>query len=586
MAGLPDGENSVFVDPDPKGDRAARRLINTITYESSVIAKLAGAAQSARSKSTVSNFNACRETLERTVNALRQCTDISAALEPKVINALRTGDAALEGHLPITPLASQSDTSLNRLNKDKNDSVERPAPAVGPSGQVQNPPAPAETLRPLGTRIMEELTSGFLTDQRPSTERPYSGERVAENCPGTGPTGFGVASAGGPTISQSNSAAGQVEAASTHGPVPAAPGPTGPGIASAGGPTISQETASVHGPVSAAPGSTGSGVASAGGPTIFRSNLSTEAPRAYGREGRASDPVRRASDPATVNNTPNPQNSSDAFDPEAERAELRRQFSEMRDVMINLRQRMKQMGEIIEESENIEEIEEIHPQPVPQSVSPPISQTDHPNDRTQTQLKSRLLALSTEKVPPDCVAGPVSSNRPTTMPVQHRNAQPTNPNQPTQSRSTHSNQSANPYAYLTPSQNNNSSPNMGGGDSDLAASLLTVSLRTHSRELMMMGRPEKEKKFSGKPGEDFESVMATFDRVTNLPGITDDMRCLELGHWLSGNPLIILTQYDKIKEADVAYREIRSHLDRIYGRKVFTAKEMTADLTKGNRLKD
>ena len=501
MPGLP-GKNSVFVDPDPKGDRAARRFINTITYECGVIAKLAGAAQSARSKPTVSNFNTCRETLERTVNSLRQCTDISAALEPKVIHALRIGDAALETHLPAPPVVTQSDTSLNRSNNNENNSV-------------QNLPAPTETLQPLGTRIMDELTTDLPTDPRPSTERPNSGERVAENCPGTGPTGFGVASAGGPTI--------------------------------------------------------------------FRSNLSTEAPRAYGRS--QGDAAHRAA-PASDNSTPTPQNDTAAFDPEAERAELRRQFSEMRDVMINLRQRMKQMGEIIEESENIEEIEEIHPPPDPQSVSPPISQTDHPNDRTQNQLKSRLLNLSVETVPPDCVAGSVSfSNSPTTAPAQHHNAQPAISNQPTQSRSTHSNQSANPYAYLTPSQNNPNS-NMGGGDSDLAASLLTVSLRTHSRELMMMGRPDKEKRFSGKPGEDFESVMATFDRVTNLPGITDDMRCLELGHWLSGNPLIILTQYDKIKEADVAYREIRTHLDRIYGRKVFTAKEMTADLTKGNRLKD
>ena len=45
MSGLPDGGNSVFGDPDPKGDRAARRYINTITYENGVIAKLAGLAQ-------------------------------------------------------------------------------------------------------------------------------------------------------------------------------------------------------------------------------------------------------------------------------------------------------------------------------------------------------------------------------------------------------------------------------------------------------------------------------------------------------------------------------------------------------------
>ena len=122
MSGLP-GKNSVFVDPDPKGDRAARRFINTITYECGVIAKLAGAAQSARSKPTVSNFNTCRETLERTVNLLRQCTDISAALEPKVIHALRIGDAALETHLPVPPLATQSDTSLNRSNNKQNNFV-------------------------------------------------------------------------------------------------------------------------------------------------------------------------------------------------------------------------------------------------------------------------------------------------------------------------------------------------------------------------------------------------------------------------------------------------------------------------------
>ena len=126
----------------------------------------------------------------------------------------------------------------------------------------------------------------------------------------------------------------------------------------------------------------------------------------------------------------------------------------------------------------------------------------------------------------------------------------------------------------------------GPGGEDLAASLLTVNLRQHSRDLMIAGRPGNKMKFSGKPHQDFESIMATFDRVANQPGITDEMRCLELRHWLEGSPLIILTQYDKINDGSVAYQKIRSHLDRTYGRKVFTAREMLEELLSGAKLKD
>ena len=40
MAGLPDGRNSVFTEPTLAGERAARRLINTITYESAEFLRL------------------------------------------------------------------------------------------------------------------------------------------------------------------------------------------------------------------------------------------------------------------------------------------------------------------------------------------------------------------------------------------------------------------------------------------------------------------------------------------------------------------------------------------------------------------
>ena len=542
MSGLPDGGNSVFGDPDPKGDRAARRYINTITYENGVIAKLAGLAQMSRTKTNVTKFNTCRETLERSVNLLRQCTDITAVLEPKVRKAVSIGDAALGVHLPIAPVVSQSDTSLTSINN----SVERPAPVVGPPGQVQGPSAPAaETLQPPATRAMEELISRLPTDAYPSTGRPNSGERVAGNDTGAGPTGFGAASAGCPNFRQSS----HISLTST----PVA-GPNASSAASAGCPNFQQPS---------------------------HISLSAAAPRAYGRS--QGDAAHRAA-PAPTSNAPSSQNQNIQFNPEAEIAEMRKKYLESKESIERLRQQIIQLEEIVEECEPTE-----NSQSIPTPVRPSVAQIVHPNDRTQNQLKSRLLAFATESVPPDRTAGSVPASRtPTMTSVYPGNSQPnpqSNPNLPSQSRSVHSSQSANPYAYLTPSQNN-PTPSLGGGDSDLAASLLTVNLRTHSRELMMMGRPEKEKRFSGKPGEDFESVMATFDRVTSLPGITDDLRCLELGHWLSGNPLIILTQYDKVREADVAYGQIRAHLERIYGRKVFTAKEMTSDLTKGNKLKD
>ena len=120
---------------------------------------------------------------------------------------------------------------------------------------------------------------------------------------------------------------------------------------------------------------------------------------------------------------------------------------------------------------------------------------------------------------------------------------------------------------------------------DVATSLLTVNLMSHSHELMVQGRPPKDKRFTGATGSDFDSFWNQFQTVTSLEGITDQMRFLELKHWVAGTAAVVLSQYENETDFTEALRRVKGHLKLEFGRKLTTAKHMLEELLSGPQLK-
>ena len=119
---------------------------------------------------------------------------------------------------------------------------------------------------------------------------------------------------------------------------------------------------------------------------------------------------------------------------------------------------------------------------------------------------------------------------------------------------------------------------------DVATSLLTVNLMSHSHDLMVQGRPPKEKKFSGSGNPDFETFWNQFQTVTKLEGITDHMRFLELKHWVSGMAGIVVSQYENESDHTEALKKVKLHLQKEFGRKLSTARQLLDDLLSGPKL--
>ena len=649
MAGLHDGPNSVFVDPPLDGERAARRVVNEVVFETRELPRLHVLASSSQTNRTVTQANNSRLNLERGVSALQRLTNVPENMTKRVTDAFNAGTAILTEHEPIvrrsgsTVSVAPSDqdraeppieprrragSELNLLNGSSNgrpsvdplvlsgSSERRPDeelvfPLVGSSsGRPFNDPLvlsgsserrpDEEPVIPLGGsssgRPLNDanVRPGALATENPAVFQTLESDSLSGSRPSDGSqqTSFGT-----PVGNDRPTGAMDSERLSQRTPFQTN------GAASAGSsvenhrPSLSEVASRAFGAASdgatlqagAAPfqhpqpmyGATGSGVASASGAALPGGATPQTGQYRTGREGEA------------VRNSVN-------FNAPKEREKIIRRYEELRQKMQNeYRQELSQIAEIADEHAVSQFTLPNTVAPLQEQVPPDkhmhVPSHTHPHDQVQNQLRAQLQAHT---LGPPPVSSHVQSQAPTynSAPAHtppgvgnYGQARHYQVNPPLiASPSTHTAQNANPYAYLTPQPSSQNLPMGSGslGGQDLAASLLTVNLRQHGRDLMIAGRPGNKSKFSGKPHQDFESVMATFDRVTNLPGITDEMRCLELRHWLEGSPLIILTQYDKISDGSVAYQRIRSHLDRTYGRKVFTAREMLEELLVGVKLKD
>ena len=624
MAGLQDGPNSQFTDPPLDGERAARRVVNEVVFETRELPRLHVLASTSQTNRTIDQANNSRLNLERGLSALQRLTNVPENMTQRVTDVFNAGTAVLSEREPIerrsgptinvAPTVNAAPTNqdvaephnepgsrtVSQLNLQDGASLDDPTVPVGASDgrPAEEPVIPlggASLGRPLNDA---NVNSGTLDTENPevtqtlgsdssSESRLLDGQQTSSQTPVDNNRPIGAIYSEGlnqRTPFQANGAASAGSSVENHRPSLSDVASRAYGTAS-GGATLRAGAAPFHHPQQMG-GVTGSGVASAGTARLPGGNMPSAGHNQNGREGES------------VRNEVN-------FNAPREREKIIRRYEELRQKMQSqFRQELSQIAEIADDHAvnqftlpHISAPRQEQPQ-VPPDKQMHVPRHTHPHDQAQNQLRAQLQA---QTLGPPPVSAHVPSHATTFngAPVHSSpgigdyglvgNSQVTPPLATTPSML--NTQNANPYLYLTPQSSSQNLPTQtmrqgGPGGEDLAASLLTVNLRQHSRDLMIAGRPGNKMKFSGKPHQDFESIMATFDRVANQPGITDEMRCLELRHWLEGSPLIILTQYDKINDGSIAYQKIRSHLDRTYGRKVFTAREMLEELLSGAKLKD
>ena len=109
---------------------------------------------------------------------------------------------------------------------------------------------------------------------------------------------------------------------------------------------------------------------------------------------------------------------------------------------------------------------------------------------------------------------------------------------------------------------------------DVATSLLNINLRGQSRDLAIQGRPPKDRRFSGQnKNQDFEAFVTQFEKATDLDGITDQIRYMELKHWVSGPAAIIVSQYESEKDSSLALKMAMERLAALFGRKLLSARQ-------------
>ena len=121
---------------------------------------------------------------------------------------------------------------------------------------------------------------------------------------------------------------------------------------------------------------------------------------------------------------------------------------------------------------------------------------------------------------------------------------------------------------------------------DVARSLLTVNLMAHAHDLVVQSRPPAQKRFSGGNAQDFETFVNQFNKATKVEGVTDQMRFLELKHWVSGPASLVVTQYENEQNSTEALAKAIAHLKREFGRKLFTARQMLDELLAGPKLNE
>ena len=101
----------------------------------------------------------------------------------------------------------------------------------------------------------------------------------------------------------------------------------------------------------------------------------------------------------------------------------------------------------------------------------------------------------------------------------------------------------------------------------------------------MQSRPIKEKRFTGR-SQDLEVFLKQFERATNHEGITATIKYQEMQHWVTGAAAIVYSQFESESDPSIALKKTISKLEKTFGRKRRTARQMLDELLKGPALKE
>ena len=111
-------------------------------------------------------------------------------------------------------------------------------------------------------------------------------------------------------------------------------------------------------------------------------------------------------------------------------------------------------------------------------------------------------------------------------------------------------------------------------------------LRMHQIESMKHARPAKS--FSGGDPIEYTFHMVMFEEVTNQSTITSQDKLREMMHWFDGNPKKII-MYHRIKPQntpDIAFKDAKSELDKLFGPSIFTVCAMMNAIILGEQLEE
>ena len=529
MAASNDGPHSIFLEPTPTGERAARRILLEITRETAELQVHHDTALQSQNPRHRQQANLSRQNLERAVNALRTITDVPDDMITRITAAVTAANEILARILPF----------------DEGDLAEVPDPSLGPSG-------------PSSPLVSGVSASGSLSAFRPveTPQDPATSSEVIDviHSPSLdGDQGLPIRFDRSPLPVASVLRTSDIRDSLPNG--------QNDGVINLS-PTLESER-----PLSSLSSSSQNRDASLALGSVRRERL------------RAKQELRK-------------------------KIEKRRDELERLQLDLECAEDLEMADRADEQTDSDREVAVTFGNSVDQRPTDTCART-RPVTHTQPSVRPQVVAsvnTSQVHVTPTVCTHTSTYTRPVTQtfsappvymqPPLHAHSQPIRPPFVTPQSSQPTSVPYFPWHHIPPPAHQPPSPaisdvNQSGFlQGDVARSLLTVNLMAHAHDLVVQSRPPAQKRFSGGNAQDFETFVNQFNKSTKVEGVTDQMRFLELKHWVNGPASLVVAQYENEPNSTEALAKAIAHLKREFGRKLFTARQMLDELLAGPKLNE
>ena len=103
-------------------------------------------------------------------------------------------------------------------------------------------------------------------------------------------------------------------------------------------------------------------------------------------------------------------------------------------------------------------------------------------------------------------------------------------------------------------------------DEYAGSGLFRLQTEMSARDMLVSQRPLKENRYSGEDNSvDFEATLHQFEMVTNIEGVTDRTKFLEIRHYFKGQAAKIVALYESESDPAKGLKRIKKHLRREFG---------------------